>query len=112
MNFIINYKSYFELMVKVTHNAVEFWQEFDNEKPNVIKIYKIGDHIAQDFQSLKVIRDYFTENYYHHFAINFSYGCFLKFILNNPKEANFQLSNSVKEKYKGENLNNLTVNHN
>ncbi len=87
-------------MEKIVRNSVEFWQEMDGDKPNSIKIYKLGDNIANDYQSLKKYKDFFEDNYNNHFAINFSYGCFLKFVLNNPKEANILITSCIEYKNK------------
>lgn len=102
IKFVLNYKKYFDIMDKVANNSIEFWQEFDNEQPNTVKIYKIGDCIARDYYELAKYIDYFSENYYNHFAKNFTYGCFLKFILNNYKESSVIISNAVISKSKNE----------
>ncbi len=100
IQFVLSYKSYFDIMEKIVRNSVEFWQEMDGDKPNSIKIYKLGDNIANDYQSLKKYKDFFEDNYHNHFAINFSYGCFLKFVLNNPKEANILITSCIEYKNK------------
>ena len=102
IKFVLNYKTFFGVMEQVAHNSVEFWQEFVNEHPNTVKIYKTGDSIANDYYKLAKYKEYFSETYYNHFAINFTYGCFLKFILNNYKEANIVIHNAVLSKTKNE----------
>ena len=102
IKFVLNYKKFYDIMEELANNSVKFWQELINEHPNTVKIYKFGDRIANDYQKIAKYMEYFSESYYNHFAINFTYGCFLKFILNNYKEANLIISNAILSKSKKE----------
>ena len=100
LEFVLSYKSYFAIMENIVSDSVEFWQEMLVEKPNSIKFYKLGHNIAKDYIFIKKHREFFEDKYQNHFAIAFAYGCFLKYVLNNQKEANILIANCLENKVK------------